>query len=86
MKFCQDHWDRLRQRIDDRGLSHLIAADGQKAVSMMTSQLQERRTTRENYDPLMGAHFAILNNAMCTLENVGINPLLSTLRTQPATS
>ena len=67
MRFCQDHWDRLRLAIEERGLSHLIAPDGQTAMLQMADQLErgqrgEQPETPVNYDPLMSAHWAIVNN------------------------
>lgn len=63
MKFCQPHWDELRAALDERGLSHLIAKDGKQAVKNLAAELTEGRSV-ENYDPLMAAHNAILNNVM----------------------
>lgn len=67
MKFCQPHWDRLRKAIDDRGLSDLIAPDGETAAAQMADQLKraeagDESETLVNYDPLMAAHWAIVNN------------------------
>lgn len=67
MRFCQDHWDRLRAAIDERGLSHLIAPDGKTAMMQMADQLKRAEAGDEphtpvNYDPLMSAHWAIVNN------------------------
>src|SRR5262245_47590629 len=75
MKFCQGHWDRLRQKIDDRGLTHLIAKSGEVAVSQMAQQLQERKDSRETFDPLMAAHWAIAGNVNEFLARAGMNPL-----------
>ena len=75
MKFCQDHWDLLRKRIDDRGLSHLVAKSGEVAVSQMQQQILEREVTKESFDPLMSAHWAIASNVMQMLDSAGMNPL-----------
>lgn len=75
MKFCQDHWDALRQRIDDRGLTHLIAKDGKVAAEQMAQQIQERDVTKDTFNPLMSAHWAIAGNAMQMLQRAGVNPL-----------
>jgi len=75
MKFCQDHWNLLRQRIDDRGLTHLIAKDGSVAAEQMATQIQERDVTKETFDPLMSAHWAIAGNVMSFLKDAGMNPL-----------
>jgi hypothetical protein len=63
MKFCQPHWDRLRKEIDDRGLTHLVAGDGEKATASMVREL-EGHPEPADYDPLMSAHWAIMTNAL----------------------
>lgn len=65
----------MRQKIDDRALTQLIAKDGQVAVSQMASQIQERDVTKDNFDPLMSAHWAIAGNVMQMLSSAGMNPL-----------
>lgn len=75
MKFCQSHWDALRHRIDNRGLTHLIAKDGKVAVAQMAQQLQERDVTKDTFDPLMSAYWAIAGNVMKFLDGAGMNPL-----------
>ena len=62
MKFCQDHWDRLRKAIEDRGLSDLIAPDGATAAAQLADQIESGGMTPVNYDPLMAAHWAIVSN------------------------
>ena len=67
MKFCQGHWDRLREAIETRGIADLIAPDGHVALEQMADQLNraeagEEPSTPVNYDPLMAAHWAIINN------------------------
>lgn len=69
MKFCQPHWDKLRAAIDDRGLSGLVAKDGAQAIQQMADQLARVKAGDEslsasNFDPLMSAHWAIVNNAL----------------------
>lgn len=63
MKFCQPHWDELRKAVDDRGLSHLVAGDGQKAFEAMAREL-EGRPEPGDWDPLMAAHWAITAHAL----------------------
>jgi hypothetical protein len=62
MQFCQDHWDRLRAAIDEKGLSALVPDDGAKAAAAMRERLSGADTTVDNFDPLLGAMFAILAN------------------------
>ena len=59
MKFCQQHWTRLRDAIEAEGILQLVARDGSAAISNMVSEL-ETGSRRENFDPLMGAHWAIV--------------------------
>lgn len=75
MKFCARHWAAMRKAVDDRGLTPLVAAGGEKAARKMESELHERTQTRENFDPLMSMHWAIAGNAMDMLGRAGINPL-----------
>lgn len=63
MKFCQPHWDELRAGIDERGLSQLIARDGKAAAERMTAEVKGTATDA-TFDPLMAAHWAIVNRAM----------------------
>lgn len=75
MKFCPDHWAALRQKIDERGMTHLIPEGGQLAVARQKDQIMQQEVTRTNFDPLMGAHWAIFGNTMKFLENAGYDPL-----------
>lgn len=83
MKFCQEHWQQLRQKIDDRGLAHLVPKNGAVATQQMQSQLRERAVTKENFDPLMGAHWAIASNAMQVLQRAGVDPLYLMMEPAP---
>lgn len=75
MRFCQSHWDRLRQEISDRGLSHLVSGDGAKAVAKMQIELTEGAVTRESFDPLLSALWAITTNVMRLIDRAGNDPL-----------
>lgn len=55
MNICKDHWDKLREAIDLRGLSRFVAGSGEKAAAQLDDN---------SYDPLMAANFAIWNNAL----------------------
>jgi hypothetical protein len=63
MKICDAHWQELRQAIDNRGLTRIIAKDGEHAAKNMAAQLQGG-DTKDNYDPLMSAVYAIWGNAI----------------------
>lgn len=60
MKFCQAHWDRLREAIAAEGLSDLVAPDGETAIAQIVNALESEETTVANFDPLMAAHWAII--------------------------
>ena len=74
MKFCQDHWDKLRAAIADRGMDGLVARGGAAAVANTVSEFSEGPKP-ENFDPLMGAHWAIASNAMERIKAAGGQPL-----------
>lgn len=76
MKMCQNHWDKLRQAIIARGLGDLIAASGQEALQQAKEELEGKPKNRQNFDPLMSAHWAICGNAMGLLKDIGANPLV----------
>ncbi len=65
MRFCPDHWAELRKAIDDRCLSEFVAQDDVEAAD---------RLTRGDFDPLMGAHNAIMSNG---LKYMGLSVMLS---------
>lgn len=75
MKFCQHHWDALKQAIKSRGLFDLVARDGHEALEQAVGELKGEPKTLKNFDPLMSAHWQIVNNAMETLGAIGANPL-----------
>lgn len=62
MKFCADHWSQLRAAVDARGLTPFVAHGGEEAAR----RLVEGGEGRSSFDPLMGAHNAILSNALRT--------------------
>lgn len=64
MKFCQTHWDALRSAIRDRGLYDLVAKSGEAIVNKMAEELKAGAATATTFDPLMGAHNAILSRTM----------------------
>lgn len=63
MKFCQPHWDKLREGVRERGLYHLVAKDGEAATGRVMAELQGTATDK-TYDPLMAAHWMIFNRAL----------------------
>lgn len=69
MKMCQEHWDKLRAAVEQRGDTRFVAADGKTALERTKREL-ERTDGPDDFDPLMSSNFAIFNNAM---ETVGRN-------------
>lgn len=59
---CQDHWDRLKAKVEAAGLSALNSTTGEDAMARMTDQITTGDETIDNFDPLMGAHNSILAN------------------------
>src|SRR5207249_3916186 len=63
MKFCERHWSALRTAIDVRGLTPYVAKGGADAAGRMRSETGDKLTA-DNFEPLMGAHNAILRHAL----------------------
>lgn len=63
MKLCQEHWNELKTAIEQRGLMHLVATSGEKAINQVVTQLNGN-DSNQTYDPLMSANFAIWGNAL----------------------
>lgn len=74
MKFCTDHWTRLRQAIADRGMDGLVPRSGVEAVTALKDELTQGRKP-SNFEPLMAAHWAIAGNANDAIARAGGNPL-----------
>lgn len=63
MQICQAHWDALKKEISDLGLERFVSKTGAEAVQGLVDG---------SFDPLMGAHNAIVSNA---LDNFGLEAL-----------
>jgi hypothetical protein len=74
MEFCQKHWDALRAAIKARGLNDFVPQSGDEAAKAIASQFAEEKITAHNFDPLMGAHNAIIGNTFRFLGRIGISP------------
>jgi hypothetical protein len=64
MKICQEHWNKLKQAIELRGLSHLVAGNAEKATQMLLAQSDPTASFKDTFDPLLAANFSIWNNAL----------------------
>lgn len=60
MKFCTSHWDALRAAIENRGLSSLVADNGEKAASNLVSELTEGSSI-DNFNAIVANVVAILH-------------------------
>lgn len=63
MQFCQKHWDRLRQEIQDQGMGEYIAQSGEElGEKLQHQQLNGGKTDASTFDPLFTVHMAIVQN------------------------
>jgi hypothetical protein len=63
MRMCDTHWQELRKAIADRGLESFVATNSENAAAKLEAQWKDGEA-KGNFDPLMGAHNAILTNAL----------------------
>jgi hypothetical protein len=68
VKFCMPHWTALREAIDARGMAALVAESGEQAGRNLAAELTEGSRI-DNFDPLMGAHNAIVAVAMDAIKD-----------------
>jgi hypothetical protein len=64
VKFCATHWSALRQAIHDRGLSDLVSKSTEEVMGRTVEELKAGETSKTTFDPLMGAHNAIVSRAL----------------------
>lgn len=85
MGICQDHWDRLRTDIEERGMGRFVAPSGIIAAEQMKAQLESPRgeATPVSFDPLQGAFWAILTNAGNMLSSFGSGTALYVMTDGP---
>src|SRR5690348_12627614 len=58
MRICREHWKMMRDAVETRGLSGLVAKDGKQAVDDMVSELRgEPDAKHERFDPLMSMNW-----------------------------
>ncbi len=63
MRFCQDHWDKLKDAVDARGLSAFVADDGSAVIDRVVAE-SESGPSKTTFEPLMAAHMAIVSNVL----------------------
>ena len=64
MKFCGDHWTALRAAIDERGLTRFVSGTGAALTDRLKQDLVQPEQTKETFDPLANATWAIYTNAL----------------------
>lgn len=72
MKICKDHWQMMRDAVEERGLSNLVAKSGEAAIDNEVRQLEEHQQTgevseetlKETFDPLISMNWHWCNNAL----------------------
>ena len=70
MKICESHWRMMRDAIEERGLSGLIAKDGPTAFANEVAQLEAAQVGDPEphkaapFDPLMSMHWHFSNEAL----------------------
>lgn len=72
MKICQDHWQLMRDAIEERDMTVLVAKSGEAAFENEVRQLEEasitgtvsEQTILETFDPLMSMNWHWMNNAL----------------------
>lgn len=58
MRICKQHWAEMREAIEARGMSGLIAKDGKQAVDDTVADLnKEPDPKNERFDPLMSMNW-----------------------------
>ena len=63
MRFCTDHWTKLKAAIDARGLTPLIATSGEQAAAQLHKALTDG-PSKSTFDPLMAAHNLIFERTL----------------------
>lgn len=61
MKICQSHWDKLKAKVREAGMWHLVSADAQSAIERLKKELREEETV---FDPLMACNNLISGHAI----------------------
>ena len=68
MNWCQEHWDKLKQVIDDKGMTQFIPDSGEEAVTNMKKEIEGEDVP---FDPLMGSYWRINNKMAESLRDLG---------------
>lgn len=63
MNMCKEHWDKLRESIDTRGLGKFVANNGQELTEHTVRELKGENTVMD-FEPLMGSAMCLSRLAM----------------------
>lgn len=61
MRFCQSHWNQLRDKVKESGMFHLVSTSGEQAAKRMQKEIAGKPTVP---DPLLEAHNMMLKRAI----------------------
>ena len=67
MKWCQEHWDAMKEKVRELGMWHLVAPNAEAAIEAMKEDIEaagEHRESKAAFDPLMSAFWAINGRAL----------------------
>jgi hypothetical protein len=62
MRICEKHWQICWDTVKERGLSGLVAADPEAALSKLTQNDIEENP--DSFDPLISMHWHFTNHAL----------------------
>lgn len=60
MKYCQKHWDQLKDSIKKYGIWSMVSSDAIEALRRQQATTQ----TKENFDPLMACSIQVYQRAL----------------------
>lgn len=66
MRMCADHWAKLKAALEARGLGDLMAKSQEDVQRRMEAAMVQGDPAK-SFEPLLGAHNAILANALDTV-------------------
>lgn len=72
MKFCEKHWEAVKEAAHIRGMSHLVKCTEESALRHLEGLLTGERCTEE-CDPVLAVHNMIILNA---LKALNVTPMI----------
>lgn len=63
MNMCKEHWEKLKEAIDTRGLSKFVANNGQEVANYIARDVKGENTVVD-FEPLMGSSTCLSGLAM----------------------